>query len=59
MKLFDFVRESRDELKKVTWPEKEEVSNFTMVVIVSLIIVSVFLAVVDFGLNHIIGIFVR
>jgi len=59
MKLFDFVRESRDELKKVTWPEKEEVSNFTMVVIVTLIIVSVFLSVVDFGLNHIIGIFVR
>lgn len=59
MKLFDFVRESREELKKVTWPEKDEVSNFTIVVIVTLIIVSVFLAFVDFFLNHIIEMMVR
>jgi len=58
MKLFEFVRESREELKKVTWPEKDEVSNFTIVVIVTLIIVSVFLAFVDFFLNHIIGLIV-
>lgn len=59
MKLFDFVRESREELKKVTWPEKDEVSNFTIVVIVTLIIVSVFLAFVDFFLNQIIEMMVR
>jgi preprotein translocase subunit SecE len=59
MKLFEFVRESREELKKVTWPEKEEVSNFTIVVIVTLIIVSVFLAFVDFFLNQIIEMMVR
>ncbi|MCX7680030.1 MAG: preprotein translocase subunit SecE [Spirochaetes bacterium] len=59
MKFLDFIKESREELKKVTWPEKEEVSNFTMVVIVTLFIVSIFLAIVDFGLNHLIGIFVR
>ena len=59
MKLFDFVRESREELQKVTWPEKEEVSNFTIVVIVTLVIVSVFLAFVDFFLNHIIEMMVR
>jgi len=58
MKLFEFVRESREELKKVTWPEKDEVSNFTIVVIVTLVIVSVFLAFVDFFLNHIIGMIV-
>lgn len=59
MKLFDFVRESREELKKVTWPEKEEVSNFTIVVIVTLVVVSVFLAFVDFFLNQIIEMMVR
>ncbi len=59
MKLFDFVRESRDELKKVTWPEKEEVSNLTIVVIVTLFIVSIFLGIVDFVLNHIIELMVN
>jgi preprotein translocase subunit SecE len=59
MKMFDFVRESREELKRVTWPEKEEVSNFTIVVIVTLIIVSVFLGLVDVVLNHLIGLLVH
>lgn len=59
MKLFDFVRESREELKKVTWPEKEEVSNFTIVVIVTLVVVSVFLGFVDFFLNQLIEMIVR
>jgi len=42
-----FVRESRDELKKVTWPEREEVTSFTVVVIVAVVIVSIFLWIVD------------
>jgi preprotein translocase subunit SecE len=42
-----FVRESRDELKKVTWPERDEVTSFTIVVIVTVLIVAVFLGLVD------------
>ena len=42
-----FVRESRDELKKVTWPERDEVTSFTVVVIVAVVIVSVFLWIID------------
>jgi preprotein translocase subunit SecE len=42
-----FVRESRDELKKVTWPERDEVTSFTIVVIVTVVIVSLFLWVID------------
>ncbi|HPB80983.1 MAG TPA: preprotein translocase subunit SecE [Spirochaetota bacterium] len=59
MKMLEFIRESREELKKVAWPEKEEVSNFTIVVIVTLIFVSVFLGMVDFVLNKIIGLLVN
>ena len=59
MKMFEFIRESREELKKVAWPEKDEVSNFTIVVIVTLIFVSVFLGFVDFVLNKIIGLLVN
>ena len=57
--MLEFIRESREELKKVAWPEKEEVSNFTIVVIVTLIFVSVFLGMVDFVLNKIIGLLVN
>ncbi|HON77171.1 MAG TPA: preprotein translocase subunit SecE [Spirochaetota bacterium] len=59
MKMLEFIRESREELKKVAWPEKDEVSNFTIVVIVTLIFVSVFLGLVDFVLNKIIGLLVN
>jgi preprotein translocase subunit SecE len=42
-----FVRESRDELKKVTWPERDEVTSFTVVVIVAVVIVAIFLWIID------------
>ena len=45
-----FVRESREELKKVTWPERDEVTSFTVVVIVAVVVVSIFLWIVDTGL---------
>jgi preprotein translocase subunit SecE len=54
MKILEYIRESRDELKKVTWPDKEEVSNFTVVVIITLIIVSIFLWFIDMLLNELI-----
>ncbi len=43
----DFVRESKEELKKVTWPDRDEVTSFTVVVIVAVLLVSVFLWFVD------------
>jgi preprotein translocase subunit SecE len=57
--MFDFIRESREELKRVTWPEKEEVSNFTVVVIVTLVVVAVFLALVDMVLGEIMKLLVN
>ena len=48
-KIINFIQESIAELKKVTWPTRDDVVAQTVVVLVSLIIVSVFLALVDFG----------
>ena len=53
-KTVTFVKESREELKKVTWPERDEVTSFTIVVIVTVVIVSLFLWVVDTGLMSLI-----
>ena len=49
-----FLKEARVELRKVTWPTPKEALASTSVVIVVVIIVSLFLGVVDFGLTRII-----
>jgi preprotein translocase subunit SecE len=45
-----FLRESRVELKKVKWPTRKELLASTAVVIVLVLIVSLFLGLIDFGL---------
>ena len=47
-KVIDFLKESYGELKKVNWPSREDVVAQTIIVVVSLIIVSISLAVIDF-----------
>jgi len=49
-----FLREARAELKKVTWPTRQQTLGSTAVVIVLVIIISVFLGVVDMGLSGLI-----
>lgn len=45
-----FVREARMELKKVKWPTRKELMAVTMMVIILVIVVSLYLGVVDYGL---------
>lgn len=54
-KVLNFIRESREELKRVTWPDREEVTSFTMVVIISVVIISLFLWFVDTLLGKLIN----
>ncbi len=49
-KILTFVRESKEELRKVTWPSRDEVTSFTIVVVVTVIIISLFLWMIDSGL---------
>ena len=49
-----FLSEAKGELKKVTWPTRKQAVASTAVVIVVVLIVSVFLSIVDFGLTKII-----
>ena len=52
--LIQFFKDSREELRKVTWPDRDEVTSFTVVVVVSLVVFSLFLWLVDSGLMAII-----
>ncbi|MDX9745319.1 MAG: preprotein translocase subunit SecE [Syntrophales bacterium] len=49
-----FLGEARAELRKVTWPTRKQTFASTGVVLVVVIIVSLFLGLVDFGLAKII-----
>jgi preprotein translocase subunit SecE len=49
-KVIAYVRDSKDELKKVTWPSRDEVTSFTIVVVVTVVFLSIFLWLVDTGL---------
>ncbi len=51
-KIMAYVRDSKDELKKVTWPTREEVTSFTIVVVVTLLVISFFLWSIDSGLMY-------
>jgi preprotein translocase subunit SecE len=49
-KIVRFLKEAKIELKKVTWPSPRQTLASTSVVIIVVIIVSIFLGIVDFGL---------
>ena len=47
----EFCKESWQELKKVHWPSRKETYAATLVVIVVVILISLYLALVDFALT--------
>ncbi|MDD5040154.1 MAG: preprotein translocase subunit SecE [Patescibacteria group bacterium] len=50
-KITAYIRESRDELKKVIWPSRKEATKYTMLVIGISVGTAVFLGALDYGLN--------
>jgi preprotein translocase subunit SecE len=52
--LLTFFQESRAELRKVTWPTREQTLNLTLAVIAMTVIVAAFLGIVNGILNYII-----
>ncbi len=53
-KITKFFRQVRSELKKVNWPNKEEVASNTLVVLVTVISLIAFIGVLDLLLANII-----
>jgi preprotein translocase subunit SecE len=53
-KSFQFLREVKAELKKVTWPPRKQTMGSTVVVIILVMIISFFLGLVDIGLSSLI-----
>jgi preprotein translocase subunit SecE len=53
-KIVRFLKEAKIELKKVTWPTPRQTLASTSVVIIVVIIVSIYLGIVDFGVAKVI-----
>ena len=51
-KFIKFLKETKTELTKVTWPTKNEIIGSTIVTVVVSIVVSIFVGIVDFILNE-------
>lgn len=54
-----FLREVRAELKKVSWPDKKELSAYTGVVFISVIISGVLIWLIDLGFSEALQLFLR
>jgi len=50
-RLTTFFRDTFEELRKVVWPTLPELYRYTVVVIVTVVIISAFIGLVDLGLG--------
>ena len=58
-KIKEFFREVKIEIKKVVYPSREELIGSTWVVIITSIVISLFLGIVDLGLSNLVKIALR
>jgi len=54
-----FLREVRAELKKVSWPDKKELSAYTVVVFISVLVVAVVIWIIDTAFTDILKILIK
>jgi preprotein translocase subunit SecE len=46
-----FIREVRSSLRKVAWPTRAEVVNYSLIVLFALIIITAYVAALDYGVG--------
>jgi preprotein translocase subunit SecE len=54
-KIKQFFKEVKTETKKVVYPNREELIGSTWVVIITVMVISVFLGIVDLALSKLVG----
>lgn len=58
LKIGKFFSQVKTEMKKVSWPSKQELINSTIVVLVSTIILALYIGVCDLFLSRIINVLI-
>lgn len=51
LNLIQYFKESKEELKKVTWPSKQDTTKYTLIVIVLSLLIAAFFGGFDWVLN--------
>jgi preprotein translocase subunit SecE len=51
-KIINFFQDIYKEMKKVTWPKKNELKDSTVIVVVTMVIFAVFVYLVDKGISE-------
>jgi preprotein translocase subunit SecE len=51
LRLTNYIQETKEELKKCTWPSRDELKGSTLVVLFSILLLGVFTMIVDIGLT--------
>ncbi|HHV61959.1 MAG TPA: preprotein translocase subunit SecE [Firmicutes bacterium] len=54
-----FLRDVRAELKKVAWPNRKELTSYTVIVIVSVMIVAAFIGLIDLVFSQVLRLIIR
>lgn len=57
-RIVKYLRETRAELRKVTWPTPDEARNLTVIVLVVTVVMSLFLGLLDVIFSGLIGLIV-
>jgi preprotein translocase subunit SecE len=58
-KVKGFFKEVKIEIKKVVFPSRDELIGSTWVVIITVLVISIFLGLVDLSLSRLVGIALR
>lgn len=53
-----YFQETRDELRKVTWPDREEITRLTVIVLSATVAFAAFLGLLDFVFQRLAGLLV-
>ena len=56
--MFSFFGDSFSELKKVRWPNRKELTSYTLVVLVTVTFVTIYFAILDFGISNLVRLIV-
>jgi len=54
-----FLRETRSELRKVTWPSRQEATNLTVIVIAVTLTMAASLGLIDYIFSKLFGLLIR
>ena len=54
-----FFRETKSEMKKVSWPSKDQLVRNTVVILAFVIIMTIVLSLVDFGFERLLSLIVK